>query len=55
MANELKAAALLVFTRHGKVFAGDFDAEGQMTPRELADFNADTFEPREAPAWAREW
>jgi hypothetical protein len=45
----------LVFTRHGKVFAGDFDAEGQMTPRELADFNADTFEPRRAPAWAQEW
>jgi hypothetical protein len=45
----------LVFTRHGKVFAGEFDAQGRMTPRELADFNADTFEPREAPAWAREW
>jgi hypothetical protein len=45
----------LVFTRDGKVFVVEFDAQGQMIPRELADFNADTFEPREAPAWAREW
>jgi len=45
----------LVFTRDGKVFAGEFDDHGQMTPLELADFNADVFEPREAPAWAREW
>lgn len=45
----------LVFTRQGKVFAGDFDDQGQVIARELADFNADTFEPRKAPAWAREW
>lgn len=45
----------LVFTRDGKVCAGDFDVEGQMVPRELADFNGDRFEAREAPAWAREW
>ena len=45
----------LVFTRQGKVFAGDLDERGRMVPRELADFNADTFEPREAPVWAREW
>jgi hypothetical protein len=45
----------LVFTRDGKVFVGEFDKQGQMTPRELADFNADAFEPREAPAWARGW
>jgi hypothetical protein len=44
-----------VFTRDGKVFAGEFDERGQMIPRELADFNADTFEAREALAWAREW
>jgi hypothetical protein len=44
----------LVFTRHGKVFTGDFDDQAQVVPRELADFNVDTFEPREAPAWARE-
>jgi hypothetical protein len=45
----------LVFTSDGKVFAGEFDSQGQMISHELADFNADTFEPREAPAWAREW
>ena len=45
----------LVFTRQGKLFAGELDATGGMTPRELADFNADTFEPKVAPAWAREW
>jgi hypothetical protein len=45
----------LVFTRHGKVFAGGFDDQGQVVARELADFNADSFELRKAPAWAREW
>jgi hypothetical protein len=45
----------LVFSRHGKLFAGEFNAEGCVTPRELADLNGDTFEPRLAPAWAREW
>jgi hypothetical protein len=45
----------LVFARHGKPFAGDFDHGRQMTPRELADFNDDTFEPKVAPAWAQAW
>lgn len=45
----------LVFARNGKQFAGEFDGEGGLAERELADFNADMFEARQAPAWAREW
>jgi hypothetical protein len=45
----------LVFARDGKLYAGEIDAEGQLSERELADFNADTFEAKEAPAWAQEW
>jgi hypothetical protein len=45
----------LVFARDGKLFAGEIDAAGQLSERELADFDADTFEAKQAPAWAREW
>jgi hypothetical protein len=44
----------LVFTRQGQLFAiNPEDFSSHLTP--IADFNAQKFEPIEAPGWARRW
>jgi hypothetical protein len=43
----------LVFTRDGKLFACASITDGLNEAMELADFNASTFEPMEAPEWAK--
>jgi hypothetical protein len=44
----------LVLARNGKIFAARIDAGG-LALTELADFNANTPEAIEAPAWAKKW
>jgi hypothetical protein len=45
----------LVYVCGGKLFAVEIEGPGLLEPRELADFNDARPEPKEAPAWAREW
>lgn len=51
---DIDKAGRIVFARDGKLFAASIDG-GALVERELADFNANRFEPVEAPAWAKEW
>lgn len=44
----------LVYTRDGKVFAGEVTAIG-IAEHELADFNGNKFEPIDSPDWAKSW
>lgn len=44
----------LVFAAGGKLFEGKIESD-RIVPRELADFNANKFEPVEAPDWAKQW
>jgi hypothetical protein len=45
----------LVYVCGGKLFAAEIEGPGLLEPRELADFNDARPEPKEAPAWAKEW
>jgi hypothetical protein len=48
-------AGRLIVLRHGTVSVADV-VDGQVQPlRELIDLTADTFEPREPPASAKQW
>lgn len=44
----------LVFIRAGKLFAG-FVAEGELSAKELADFNGQQPQELDSPAWAKRW
>jgi hypothetical protein len=44
----------LVLAKEGKLFSGTLQ-NGDLQLTELADFNANKFEPIEAPAWAQKW
>ena len=52
---DIDQAGRAVFARDGCVYALTVGPDGSPTERLLADFNADRFEPIEAPEWATRW
>lgn len=44
----------LAFTKEGKLFVGEI-SDGQVIPKEIADFTSQTFTEVIAPEWARKW
>jgi len=45
----------LVYALNGRIFAQAAELIGQQPARELIDLNGNTFEPLEAPEWAKRW